>query len=145
MASKFYDNEVRGVEGHMEVGKVIHFAEDKVNHMTLSVKPFGCMPSGGVSDGVQSVVTARYPEAIFLPIETTGDGAVNVYSRVQMMLFKARQRAREEYEAALKETGLDDATVKARVSGSRRWRSPFFRPAHKAAGIATNLVYAVAD
>ena len=41
------------------------------------------MPSSGVSDGVQSAITELYPEAIFLPIETTGDGAVNVYSRVQ--------------------------------------------------------------
>ena len=62
--------------------------------MTLSVKPFGCMPSSGVSDGVQSIITEKYPEAIFCPIETNGDGAVNVYSRVQMMLFKARLAAR---------------------------------------------------
>jgi predicted nucleotide-binding protein (sugar kinase/HSP70/actin superfamily) len=73
----------------MEVGKLIHFAQDKVNHMTVSVKPFGCMPSSGVSDGVQTLVAARYPDSLFLPIETTGDGEVNVHSRVQMMLFKA--------------------------------------------------------
>ena len=35
----------------------------------------------------------KNPGAIFLPIETSGDGAVNVYSRVQMMLFKARLAA----------------------------------------------------
>ena len=35
-------------------------------------------------------------EAVFLPIETTGDGAVNVYGRIQMMLFKARQKAKSE-------------------------------------------------
>ena len=145
LASKFYDNQVRGGEGHMEVGKVIHFVEDKVNHMTLSVKPFGCMPSSGVSDGVQSLITAKWPEAIFLPIETTGDGAVNVYSRVQMMLFKARQKARDEFEQALAETGLDEETYKARVRGSRRWRSAFWMPKHQQAGVATNLVYAVAD
>ena len=51
LASKYYDNHVRGGEAHMEVGKLIHFVEDKVNHMTISVKPFGCMPSSGVSDG----------------------------------------------------------------------------------------------
>ena len=119
------------------------FIEDRVNHMTVSVKPFGCMPSSGVSDGVQSLITAQWPEAIFLPIETTGDGKVNVYSRIQMMLFKARQRAREEFEAALAETGLDEETYRRRVLGSRRWRSPFIQPPHRAAGVATNLVYAV--
>ena len=145
LAGKYYDNQVRGGEGHMEVGKLIHFVEDQVNHMTISVKPFGCMPSSGVSDGVQSVITAHWPEAIFLPIETTGDGAVNVYSRIQMMLFKARNKAREEFEAALDEVGLDEETYKARVRGSRRWRSGFWMPKHKNAGVATNLVYAVAD
>jgi predicted nucleotide-binding protein (sugar kinase/HSP70/actin superfamily) len=144
LARKHYDNNVRGGEGHMEVGKLIHFVEDRVNHMTISVKPFGCMPSSGVSDGVQTIVQTMYPESIFLPIETTGDGKVNVQSRVQMMLFKARQRAREELEEALAKTGLDEETFKKRVKGSRRWRNPFLRPAHKYAGVAANLVYAVA-
>ena len=57
----------------------------------------------------------------------------------------ARQRAREEFEAALAETGLDEETYKARVRGSRRWRSAFWVPKHREAGVATNLVYAVAD
>ncbi len=77
----------------MEVGKLILNLESKKVDMTISVKPFGCMPSSGVSDGVQSLITEKYPEAIFLPIETTGDGAINAYSRVQMMLFKAKQAA----------------------------------------------------
>ena len=143
LAGEHYDNHVRGGEGHMEVGKLVHFAVDHVNHMTLSVKPFGCMPSSGVSDGVQTIVSAQYPESIFLPIETTGDGAVNVYSRVQMMLFKARNKAKEEFQTALDEAGLDEETFRTRVHGSRRWRKPFARPPHKVAGIAANLVYAV--
>jgi predicted nucleotide-binding protein (sugar kinase/HSP70/actin superfamily) len=142
LASKHYDNNVRGGEGHMEVGKLIHFVEDKVNHMTISVKPFGCMPSSGVSDGVQTIVQTMYPESIFLPIETTGDGKVNVQSRVQMMLFKARQRAKEELATALEETGLDEATYKARVQ--KKWSSPLKFPKHRYAGVAANLVYAVA-
>jgi len=144
LAKESYGNEVRGGEAHMEVGKVVHFVEDQLNHMTLSVKPFGCMPSSGVSDGVQSWVANRFPEAIFLPIETTGDGAVNVYSRVQMMLFKARQKARGEFEKALAESGMEEATFKARVEGSRLWRNPLMPTRHKSAGTATNLVYSVA-
>ena len=144
LAEKHYSNDVRGGEGHMEVGKLIHFVEDQVNHMTLSVKPFGCMPSSGVSDGVQSLITSKWPGAIFLPIETTGDQEVNAHSRVQMMLFKAKQKARAEYERALDETGLTEDEFKARVSNSRRWSRNFFRPKHKTASVVTNLVYAVA-
>lgn len=143
MAKDHFDNGVRGGEGHMEVGKLVHFIEDRVNHMTISVKPFGCMPSSGVSDGVQAAIQGLHPEAIFLPIETTGDGKVNVQSRVQMMLFRARQNAKLELDAALAQKGLDEETFRKRVAGSRRWSSPFWRPAHKMAGVATNLAYAV--
>ena len=102
----FYDNNLRGGEGHMEIGKLIqNVAYAKVD-MTLSVKPFGCMPSSSVSDGVQSFITELYPQGIFLPIETNGDGAVNVYSRVQMQLFKAKQVAQREVDAALAEVGM---------------------------------------
>ncbi len=101
VAHQHYNNHLRGGEGHMEVGKLIlNVMKRKVN-MTLSVKPFGCMPSSGVSDGVQSLITEKYPDAIFLPIETTGDGAINVYSRIQMMLFKAKQAAQKEFDEAL--------------------------------------------
>lgn len=143
LAAPHYDNNNRGGEAHMEVGKLIHFVEDKVNHMTLSVKPFGCMPSSGVSDGVQSIITAKWPEAIFLPIETTGDGKVNVHSRIQMMLFKARQKAKAEYERALEQTGMDETTFKSRLDKSKWGRHPFWRPSHREAGITTNLVYAI--
>jgi predicted nucleotide-binding protein (sugar kinase/HSP70/actin superfamily) len=117
-AHAHYDNNLRGGEGHMEVGKLIlNILHQKVN-MTLSVKPFGCMPSSGVSDGVQSWVTEKYPEGIFLAIETSGDGAVNVQSRVQMMLFKAKQQALREREQAMKAMGLDEemlAKLKAKL------------------------------
>lgn len=142
LAKKHYDNNVRGGEGHMEVGKLIHFVEDRVNHMTISVKPFGCMPSSGVSDGVQTIVQTMFPESIFLPIETTGDGKVNVQSRVQMMLFKARQKAKDELAEALAEAKLDEATYKARVKA--KWSSPLKVPKHRYAGVAANLVFAVA-
>jgi predicted nucleotide-binding protein (sugar kinase/HSP70/actin superfamily) len=140
---RYYDNNLRGGEGHLEVGKLLHFVEDRVNHMTLSVKPFGCMPSSGVSDGVQSKVLGEHPGAIFLPIETTGDGAVNVQSRVQMMLFKARAKAREEYERALAERGWTEDEFRARLAKSRYGKSNLRRPKHKVASNAANLVYAI--
>jgi predicted nucleotide-binding protein (sugar kinase/HSP70/actin superfamily) len=57
------------------------------------------MPSSAVSDRVQSLVTSRFPSANFLAIETSGEGAANFYSRVQMALFKAKQSAKEEFES----------------------------------------------
>ncbi len=101
-----YRNELRGGEGHMEVGKLIEANEKHKAHLVLSVKPFGCMPSSAVSDGVQSAVSARFTQVEFLPIETSGDSAVNVYSRIQMALHKARQRAESEYRATLDRFGL---------------------------------------
>jgi predicted nucleotide-binding protein (sugar kinase/HSP70/actin superfamily) len=66
-ARDLYNNHLRGGEGHMEVGKLVLNVAKKKATMTLSVKPFGCMPSSGVSDGVQSYVTEKWPGAIFLP------------------------------------------------------------------------------
>jgi len=144
LASNYYDVNVRGGEGHMEVGKLIHFIEDQVNHMTVSVKPFGCMPSSGVSDGVMSYVTAKWPGTIFIPIETTGDGEVNIHSRIQMMLLKAREKANAEFKQALNECGMDVQSFRQKIRSDKRWRSPFRRPPHRKAGIATNLVFALA-
>src|SRR6478752_3575384 len=111
-AAPFYNNHLRGGEGHMEVGKLILNVAKKKATMTLSVKPFGCMPSAGVSYVVDSIITEKYPEAIYCAIETNGDGAVNVYSRVQMMLFKARLAAKEEYQKTLDEAGLTAEQLK---------------------------------
>ncbi len=141
----YYANELRGGEGHMEVAKLIQGVTQKKAHLTLSVKPFGCMPSSGVSDGVQSLVTARYPEANFLAVETTGDGAVNVHSRVQMALFRARRKAEDEYRAALQTTGIDDERATARLAARRRCRQATHYPPHRVAGTAANLLYELAN
>jgi predicted nucleotide-binding protein (sugar kinase/HSP70/actin superfamily) len=135
----YYLNELRGGEGHMEVGKLIVAFEKRKSHLVLSVKPFGCMPSSAVSDGVQSLVTARYPQANFLPIETSGDGAVNVYSRVQMALFKVRQKARDELEQALTERGLTLDAVRQRLA-QRKGNATRY-PEHRDACTAANAVY----
>ncbi|RBP45371.1 putative nucleotide-binding protein (sugar kinase/HSP70/actin superfamily) [Roseimicrobium gellanilyticum] len=140
LAQPHYDVELRGGEGHMEVGKLIEATRSHRAHMIVSVKPFGCMPSSGVSDGIQSLVATRHPEIIFCPVETTGDGAVNFQSRVLMCLFRARRKAREEYDIALKKRGLtaEEALVKCR-SG----RHPFAHAPHVTAGSAANMVLAM--
>jgi len=139
----FYDNNLRGGEGHMEVGKLIqNVAYAKVN-MTLSVKPFGCMPSSSVSDGIQSFITELYPQGIFLPIETNGDGAVNVYSRVQMQLFKAKQLAQREVDQALADVGMTMDEVRAYLKKHPSMASAFHRAPHKAGCTTADLVYEV--
>ncbi len=144
-AAPFYNNHLRGGEGHMEVGKLILNVVKKKTTMTLSVKPFGCMPSAGVSDGVQSMITEKYPEAIYCAIETNGDGAVNVYSRVQMMLFKARLAAKEEYRKTLEEYGTTQAELREYLKNKRWLGSSLFYPRHgTVASTAANLVQHVA-
>jgi DNA-binding transcriptional MerR regulator len=139
----FYDNNLRGGEGHMEVGKLIqNVAYSKVN-MTLSVKPFGCMPSSSVSDGIQSFITELYPQGIFLPIETNGDGAVNVYSRVQMQLFKAKQLAQKEVDKALADVGMTIEEVRAYLDKHPSLSHAFHRAPHKAGCTAADLIYEV--
>ena len=102
------------------------------------------MPSSGVSDGVQSVITELYPDAIFCPVEANGDGAVNFYSRVQMYLFKARQRAQEEFAAALEEHGVTEEQVRDYLREHPRMNHPFALPPHRAAGTGADLVHEVA-
>ena len=99
LSEQYYTLDCEGGEGHLEVAHLIESVKENLSHLTISVKPFGCMPSSAVSDGVQSLVTSRFPEANFLSIETSGEGAANFYSRVQMALFKAKQSAKEEFEA----------------------------------------------
>lgn len=141
IARKMYPIELRGGEGHLEVAKVIDAASKNKAHMVITVKPFGCMPSSGVSDGIQSLVTARYPEVNLCAIETSGDGAVGVYSRVQMALFKARARAREEYEKALADNGIDDPDQLRKGKRRGRLSSAIHYPRHRVAGTAANMLY----
>ncbi len=142
VGTEYYNQELRGGEGHLEVAKLIlNVLHDKAT-MTLSVKPFGCMPSSGVSDGVQSLITERYPDAIFCAVETSGDGAVNFYSRVQMFLFKARQRAQAEYEAALATHRVTEDEVRAFVKGTR-YAHPLHRAPHVGAVTGADLVHEV--
>ena len=138
----YYANELRGGEGHMEVGKLIQAVKYKKSHLVVSVKPFGCMPSSGVSDGVQSLVTGQYPEANFLAIETSGDGAVNVYSRLQMALFKARKKAQQDMDTVLKEVGVSAEEV---IEKEQKQKITFNYPKHRCASTAANTVYQLFD
>lgn len=147
VAADFYSSELRGGEGHMEVANTISNFVNRKTNMTLSVKPFGCMPSSAVSDGVQSVVAERYPGTIFCSVETNGDGAVNFYSRVQMFLFKAQKNAEQEFASALEEAGLTEAEVRDYIAKTPKFADPLYFPTqrHTIACKAARLVQDVAD
>src|SRR6202035_117031 len=144
ISHEYYNNDLRGGEGHMEVGKLIMNTIYSKAHMTLSVTPFGCMPSAGVSDAVQSAISEKFPGTIFCPVETSGDGRVNFFSRVQMYLFKAKQVANAEYERALQEHGLTREQVATFLAATPRFASPLYRAAHHYAGTSADTVAAVA-
>jgi predicted nucleotide-binding protein (sugar kinase/HSP70/actin superfamily) len=100
LAHPYYNTFLRGGEGHLEVGKNLYFTRHKLCHLVLSLKPFGCLPSMQ-SDGVQAAIVERFPDVTFLPIETSGDGEIHAYSRVQMALSEAKAKASTEFERAL--------------------------------------------
>lgn len=104
-AEAYYNTHLKGGEGHLEIGKNIMATKEKQANMVVSLKPFGCMPST-MSDGVQSRVVADFKDAIYIPIETSGDGEVNVKSRVQMKLYEAKIKAREELQEVLDKHGV---------------------------------------
>jgi len=129
LSLEYYTLECSGGEGHLEVAHLIESVKENIAHLVISVKPFGCMPSSAVSDGVQSLVTSRFPQANFLSIETSGEGAANFYSRVQMALFKAKQAAKEEFEALKIPQYIPD-----------KIHNYLYQPKNKKAGTAAQLL-----
>ena len=146
MANPFYNEFARGGEGHLEVGKNVWYTKNRLCHMVLALKPFGCMPSSQ-SDGVQSAVANHFKEMIFLPIETSGEGEINAHSRVQMALGEAKVKAHMEFEQALKSTGKRLEDIKDYVAKHPELRNLFYPVphVHGYAGVAVNFVLHVND
>jgi predicted nucleotide-binding protein (sugar kinase/HSP70/actin superfamily) len=145
LASPYLNPRAGGGEGHLEVAKTIYYARKRLSHMILGVKPFTCMPSTQ-SDGVQAAVVAHHPEAIFLPIETSAEGEVNAYSRVQMALGEARMRCKAEFAEAVRRTGFDLEEIRRYVAGHPELRRPLQEVpvSEGVAGRAANFVLHVA-
>ncbi len=146
MASPYYKPLARGGEGYLEVGKNIYYHSQKLCHMVLSLKPFGCLPSSQ-SDGVQSAVVSRHKDMIYLPIETSGEGENNAHSRVQMALGEAKAKAKAEFQLALESTGKRLDQIRAFVAQHPELSRPMYRVPHRrgTAGVAANFVLHVGD
>jgi len=146
LAHALYDTLARGGEGHLVVGRALEAVEEGSCHLFINVKPFGCMPATQ-ADGVMALVAARHPELLFLPLETLGEGEVNVLNRVQMALADARRRAREEFDAALRSTGRTLEQIRRFVGERPEMQSPFYRFRRKTppAGTAAQFVLHVAE
>ena len=146
LAHPFYHSLARGGEGHLEVGKNVYYTVHHLCHMVLALKPFGCMPSSQ-SDGVQSAVVSRFPDMIFLPIETAGEGEINAHSRVQMALGEAKAKAKAEFDRCLESTGQRLEDIRDYVAGHAELRSALYRVPRRpdVAGVAANFVLHVSD
>jgi predicted nucleotide-binding protein (sugar kinase/HSP70/actin superfamily) len=141
MAHPFYNSRATGGEGHLEVAKNIYYMNKELAHMVLSLKPFGCMPSTQ-SDGAQSAVITRYPDMNYLPVETSGEGDIGAYSRVQMALGEAKNKCKEEYKKAVAQTGYSLQQIREYVFRHRELRRPLKKIArHKGIrGRAANFI-----
>ncbi len=140
----YYHSRIEGGEGHLEVAKNIYYAREKLSHMVLSLKPFGCLPSTQ-SDGVQTAVVAHYDDIIYLPIETSGEGEVNAQSRVQMTLNDARERARTEYEDTLAACGVTETRIKSEMERNPELTRAFLRLPRQGTGTAARFARLVAQ
>jgi predicted nucleotide-binding protein (sugar kinase/HSP70/actin superfamily) len=144
LARPYYDTMLRGGEGHLEVGKTLYFAQRKSCHLVLALKPFGCLPSLQ-SDGVQASLVERFPDVNFLPIETSGDGEIHAYSRVQMALSEARIKATAEFELAVETARHSLDEIRSFVAATPELRHPL-EPIPRHAGMTSTaanfLLYA---
>jgi predicted nucleotide-binding protein (sugar kinase/HSP70/actin superfamily) len=140
-AERFYSARLSGGEGHLEVAKNIYYCSRDLCHMVLSLKPFGCMPSTQ-SDGAQAAVVSCFPEMIFLPVETSGEGEINARSRVQMALGEAKAKVRAELGACLDRSGRTLEEIRAYVARSPELRRPLrkIRSARGVVGRAARFV-----
>jgi predicted nucleotide-binding protein (sugar kinase/HSP70/actin superfamily) len=138
----YYNSRCAGGEGHLEVAKNIYYLNRDLAHMVLSLKPFGCLPSTQ-SDGAQAAVLAHYPDMIFVPIETSGEGDINAYSRVQMALGEAKNRCKAEWKLALERTGYGLDDVRQYVARHPDLRRPLQILPHERGAVSRAARFAV--
>jgi predicted nucleotide-binding protein (sugar kinase/HSP70/actin superfamily) len=146
LGNPYYNSKSEGGEGHMEVAKNIYYANHDLAHVVISLKPFGCMPSTQ-SDGAQAAVVSHFPDMIYLPIETSGEGDINAYSRVQMALGEAKVKCKNEFAATVEKTGYSLAQIQSYIAEHPELRRPLLQiPHHKGViGQAANFILHVSS
>ena len=139
LARPHYNTFLRGGEGHLEVAKTLHYTHRKSCHLVLALKPFGCLPSLQ-SDGVQASLVERFPEVNFLPIETSGDGEIHAYSRVQMALSEAKAKATVEFERVLRRVRHPLDEIRSYVAEHPELRYPL-QPIPRHSGVTSTAAH----
>lgn len=107
LAAPYLPSSFRGGYGNLEIGLALRAARERRAHLVISVKSFGCIPSGVVSDEIVPTALAR--ELPFLALEVCGDGAAARESRIALAVGAAIERAESELEAACREHGVPRA------------------------------------
>lgn len=146
LADPHYNQLARGGEGHLEVGKSLYYANGSLAHLTISVKPFGCLPSTQ-SDAVQWSLVSRTGGFAFLPVETSGEGEIDALSRVQLAMADARARALEEFEHCVRRTGIPLPVIRDFVGEHSELSSSLYRVPRRqgVVGGAANFVLHVGE
>lgn len=124
LARPHYHPDVRGGSAHLEIARALRASRDRTAHLVLSVKPFGCLPSSSLSDGVLSVLSREGRAPPLLVVETSGDADGSVESRIDMALHAATAAAHAELERACAKLDLDARAARARLAA----RSPVELP-----------------
>lgn len=136
LAAPYYNPLLRGGEGHLEVAKTLYYTCHRSSHLVLALKPFGCLPSVQ-SDAVQASLMERFPEVSFLSIETSADGEIHAYSRVQMALSEARAKASREFEQALGAAHHSLDEIRTFVAQHAELRHPLYPIPHRRGVVST--------
>jgi len=145
LAEPFFHFELRGGEGHMLIGKALHAYHHKKAHMICELSPYGCMPNT-MSVGAMANVLGRYPELLYAPIEIKGDAEVHALSRCQMILAEAKQRAKQEFDNALRASNTSPSAIRAHERSHPKLRQATFRVPHLGhAGTSTNYALTLAQ
>jgi hypothetical protein len=84
---------------------------------------------------------------IYLPVETSGEGALHAYSRAQMALSEARIRARDEFDGVINQRGRSVEELHEYVAAHPEMERALYRFPRQAgvAGEAAQFAWHVND
>ncbi|MDP3235772.1 MAG: hypothetical protein Q8N26_23505 [Myxococcales bacterium] len=107
LATPWYPPLIRGGSAHLEVARALSASQRRAVHLVLSVKPFGCLPSSALSDGVLGPLLRKMPRApAFAVLEANATGQATVDSRLTLALERATLAALDEFDEARAHRGL---------------------------------------